>query len=65
MTNHIATIDERKAAILEGKAKHYGLPPEALLLESIDNLITQPKPDFEQAMKHVHVKNLELYIRLA
>ena len=65
MTNLTVTIDDRKAAVLESKAKLYGLPLEALLLASIDNLINQPEPDFEQAMKHVLAKNLELYSRLA
>ncbi len=65
MTTVTVTIDDAKAAALREKAKHYGLPLEELLLASMESLVTQPEPDFQQAMKHVLGKNRELYRRLA
>ncbi len=65
MTTLTVTIDDRKAAVLKNKAEHYGLPLEDLLVASIDNLVTQPDPDFERAVKQVLDKNSELYRRLA
>jgi len=65
MTTLSLTIDDQKAAVLEDKAKRCGLTTETLLLASIDNLITDPALDFENAMKHVLSKNHELYQRLA
>ena len=59
------TIDDKKAAALKNKADHYGLPLEELLAASIENLLLQPEPDFERVMKHVLVKNRELYRKLA
>ncbi|MCP5053782.1 MAG: DNA-binding protein [bacterium] len=64
MTTLTITIDDRKAAALKDKAEHYGLPLEELLVASMENLLTQPEPDFERAMKHVLTKNNELYRRL-
>jgi hypothetical protein len=65
MTTLTVTIDDKKAAALKNKADHYGLPLEELLAASIENLLLQPEPDFERAMKHVLVKNRELYRKLA
>ena len=65
MTTLTVTIDDRKAAALKDKAKHYGLPLEELLAASIENLVIQPEEEFERAVKHVLVKNRELYRRLA
>ncbi len=65
MTTLTVTIDDKKAAALKNKADHYGLPLEDLLAASIENLLIQPEPDFERSMKHVLVKNRELYRKLA
>ena len=65
MTTLTVTIDDRKAVMLKDKAKHYGLPLEDLLAASIEDLVSQPEAEFEQAMKHVLGKNRELYRRLA
>ena len=59
MTTLTVTIDDMKAKALKSKAEHYGLPLEDLLVASIENLITQPEPDFERAVKHVLAKNRE------
>ena len=65
MATLTVTIDDKKAAALKNKADHYGLPLEELLAASIENLLLQPEPDFERAMKYVLVKNRELYRKLA
>jgi len=65
MTRFIVEIDDNKAAILEDKAKKFGLLPEQFVSASIEDLISQPEPDFEEAMRKVLDKNRELYERLA
>jgi hypothetical protein len=65
MTRIIVEIDDNKAAILEDKAKKFGLLPEQFVTASIENLISQPEPDLEAAIKKVLSKNQELYERLA
>jgi hypothetical protein len=65
MTRIIVEIDDNKAAILEDKAKKFGLLPEQFVTASIENLISQPDPDLEAAMDKVLIKNQELYKRLA
>jgi hypothetical protein len=65
MTTLTVTIDDRKAAALKDRAEHFELPLEDLLVASIENLVTQPEKEFEQAVKHVLDKNRELYRRLA
>ena len=65
MTRIIVEIDDNKAAILEDKAKKFGLLPEQFVSASIEDLISQPEPDFEEAMRKVLDKNRELYKRLA
>ena len=65
MTRIIVEIDDNKAAILEDKAKKFGLLPEQFVTASIEDLISRPDPDFEMAMRRVLSKNQELYERLA
>ena len=65
MTTLTVTIDDKKAATLKNKADQYGLQLEDLLAASIENLLLHHEPDFERAMKHVLVKNRELYRKLA
>jgi hypothetical protein len=42
MTTLTVRIDDKKAEVLNEKARQYGLPLETLLLVSLDNLVTQP-----------------------
>ena len=65
MTRIIVEIDDNKAAILENKAKKFGLLPEHFVAASIEDLISQPDPDLEAAIRRVLSKNQELYERLA
>ena len=58
-------IEDSKAALLAEKAKKFGLLPEEFVTASIKDLIAQPEPDFEEAMRRVLSKNKELYERLA
>jgi len=65
MTRIIVEIDDNKAAILEDKAKKFGLLPEQFVTASIEDLISQPDPVLEAAINKVLAKNRELYERLA
>ncbi|MCD5416842.1 DNA-binding protein [Candidatus Bipolaricaulota bacterium] len=58
-------IEDSKAALLTEKAKKFGLLPDQFVTASIEDLIAQPEPDFEEAMRRVLSKNKELYERLA
>ena len=58
-------IEDSKAALLKEKAKKFGLLPDQFVTASIEDLIAQPEPDFEQAMRRVLSKNKDLYKRLA
>ena len=58
-------IEDSKAALLTEKAKRFGLLPDQFVTASIEDLIAQPEPDFEEAMSRVLSKNKELYERLA
>jgi len=57
-------IEDSKATLLTEKAKKFGLLPDQLITASIEDLIAQPEPDFEQAMLKVLSKNKELSARL-
>jgi len=65
MTRIVVEIDDNKAAILEDKAKKFGLLPEQFVTASIEDLISQPDQDLEAAIRKVLDKNQELYERLA
>jgi len=65
MTRITVEIEDSKAAILKEKAKKFGLLPDQFVTASIEDLISQPDPDFESAMRRVLSKNQELYKRLA
>lgn len=58
-------IDDSKAALLQEKAEKFGILPDQFLTASIEDLIGQPEPAFEEAMRKVVSKNKELYQRLA
>ena len=65
MTRIIVEIDDNKAAILEDKAKKFGLLPEQFVIASIEDFISQPDQVLEAAINKVLAKNQELYERLS
>jgi hypothetical protein len=65
MAKIIVEIDDSRAEILREKAKQFGLLPDQLVTASIEDLISRPESDFEEAMRNVMDKNKELYKRLA
>ena len=58
-------IEDSKATLLRQKADKFGLLPDQFIAVTIEDLIAQPEPDFEAAMRRVLSKNKELYDRLA
>ena len=58
-------IEDSKAALLREKAEKYGLLLDQFVTASIEDLIAQPEPEFEAAMRKVLSKNKELYKRLS
>jgi hypothetical protein len=58
-------IDDSKAALLRKKAEKFGILADQFVMASIEDIIGQPKPAFEDAMRKVISKNIELYKRLA
>lgn len=65
MTTLTVQIDDKKAAALRRRADRFGLEAEQFLVASVENLIAQPDPDFDEAVRRVLSKNQELYRRLA
>lgn len=65
MTKITIQIDDNKAQALIEKAKRFGLDPEQFLTASVEDLISQPDSDFEEAALRVLSKNKELYQRLS
>jgi len=57
-------LDDSKAELLRQKAKKFGLLPAQFVVASIEDLISQPDPEFEEAMSKVLSKNKKLYDRL-
>lgn len=58
-------IEDSKAALLIKKSERFGLSLEQFISASIEDLISQPDPQLEDAMRRVLSKNKELYKRLA
>ncbi len=50
---------------LEQLAERYQVPPEELVRVSIEELLTRPQEDFDEALSYVLAKNDELYRQLA
>ena len=65
MTQITVHIDDAKAALLQERAKRYGLSPDRLVTASIEELIAGPEPQFEAACRRVIEKNKDLHRRLA
>jgi len=65
MTTITIQLEDAKAASLRKIAQKFGLSPDQFVAASIEDLLSQPEPDFEAAVRKVLSKNKELYKRLA
>ena len=65
MVSITVQIEDSKAALLREKAERFGLLPDQFVTASIEDLIIQTDPEFEDAMKKVLLKNKKLYERLS
>jgi hypothetical protein len=65
MTTITVQIEDKKADAFRKKAARFGLQPEQFLMASVEDLVGQPDPDFDDAVRRVLSKNQELYRRLA
>ncbi len=65
MTTITVQLDDSKIVLLREKAQKYGLRLDQLVAASIEDLIAQPQPEFDEAVRRVLSKNKELYERLA
>jgi len=64
MTTITVQLDDSKAALLQ-EAEKYGISLDEFITASIEDLLAQPEPEFDAAMRKVLSKNKELYKRLA
>ena len=58
-------LTEEQLAKLREKARRLQVPPEALLVATLEDLLSRPNEEFQRAMEYVLEKNAELYRRLA
>lgn len=65
MTEITIQLEDNKSQALREKAKRYGLDPEQFLAAYVEDLISQPENDFDEAASRVLSKNKELYQRLS
>ncbi len=65
MSSITVALPEDRLVKLKEMARQLGVVPEELVRVSIEELLSRPEPDFEQAVDYVLAKNAELYRRLA
>ena len=65
MSTITIALSEERWGKLNEMARQLGVMPEALVRVSIEELLTRPEEDVEQAIDYVLTKNAELYRRLA
>ncbi len=58
-------LTEEQLAKLREKARRLQVPPEALLVATLEDLLSRPNEEFQRAMEYVLEKNAEIYRRLA
>jgi len=58
-------LSEEQLRKLQEKARRLRVPPEVLLMATVEDLLARPEEDFRRAMEYVVRKNAELYRRLA
>ena len=65
MATITVNIEESKLLTLKEKAESYGLRLEQFIAASVEDLVSQPEPEFDQAVEKILAKNKELYKRLS
>ena len=65
MTTITVQLDDSKIVLLREKAQKCGLRLDQFVAASIEDLIAQPEPEFDEAVRRILSKNKELYERLA
>ncbi len=65
MTTITVRLQDSKVTLLREKAEKYGLTPDQFVTASIEDLLAQPEPEFDAAMRKILSKNKGLYKRLS
>jgi predicted transcriptional regulator len=65
MTTITIQVSEDRYQKLGEVAELLGITPEQLVQANVEDMLAQPKEDFQQALSYVLEKNEELYKRLA
>ncbi len=65
MTTITVRLEDSKVILLREKAEKYGLTPDQFVTASIEDLLAQPEPEFDAAMRKILSKNKGLYKRLS
>ena len=65
MNDLTITLSDDHFSQLKEKASNLGITLEALVILSIEELLSRPEDDFIQAVDYILEKNAELYKRLA
>ena len=63
MTTITVQIDDSKAALLREKADKYNLSMDQFVSASIEDLLSQPEPEFEKERWRKHLAELVRYYR--
>jgi len=65
MTTFTITLPDDRVKRLKEIAERFHVAPEELVCASLEDLLTRPLDDFQQALERVLSKNADLYQRLA
>ena len=65
MTTITIQVSEDRYQKLGEVAELLGITPEELVQVNVEDMLAQPKEDFQRALSYVLEKNEELYKRLA
>jgi predicted transcriptional regulator len=65
MTTITIQVPSDRFLKLKEMADRLQITPEQLVRANVEDLLAQPEEAFQEALKHVLVKNAELYRRLA
>ena len=65
MTTFTITLPDERVKKLKEIAERFRVAPEELVRASLEELLSRPLDDFQQALDRVLSKNADLYKRLA